>query len=135
MNIARGDQVGYGHPFEFAVLCIGHDLREVVQLQLVSQNDVVCAVSRVTEPVSRIKMLKRSKEPCITMTPEELDAYNAYQRKQQRKRLASMTLKELDALREYRREYARKRRARMTPAQLDAQRRYQREYHRKWRGK
>src|SRR5262249_3423545 len=67
VNTACCDQVGYGHPFGFAVLCIEHDLRAVVQLQLVSQNDVMCAVSRVTEPVSRIKMLKHSKEPCITM--------------------------------------------------------------------
>ena len=68
VNIARRDQVRYGDPFRFAVLCIEHDLiRAVVQLQVVSQNDVMCAVSRVTEPVSRIKMLKHSKEACITM--------------------------------------------------------------------
>src|SRR5262245_27224919 len=59
VNIARGKQVGYGHPFRFAVLCIEHDCRAMVQLQLISQNDVVCAVSRITKPVSRIKMLKR----------------------------------------------------------------------------
>jgi hypothetical protein len=55
VNIARGDQVGYGHPFEFAVLCIGHDLREVVQLQLVSQNDVVWPLVRTTVVTLRLR--------------------------------------------------------------------------------
>ena len=37
-------------------------------MQFVSQNDVVRAVARVTEAISRIKVLKYSKEPRITET-------------------------------------------------------------------
>ena len=50
------------------MLCVEHDCWAIIQSKLVSQNDIMCAVSWVAEPISRIEVLKYAKESSITMT-------------------------------------------------------------------
>ena len=50
------------------MLCVEHDRWAIIQSQLVSQDDIMCAVSWVAEPIGRIEVLKYPKESSITMT-------------------------------------------------------------------
>jgi hypothetical protein len=63
MNVGCVDQGELIHPLVTAVLGIQQNSWPVVQLQLISENDIVGAVTKLAESIARVKVLKYPKEP------------------------------------------------------------------------